>query len=164
MKPHSAAGPDSIAPRILQECVDQLAPVLAMICRKSMDQGQVPEEWRTATVIPIFKKGAKSSPGNYHPVSLTCISCKILESIAKDDIMSHLGRNRLIRSSQHSFMKRKSTTTNLLEFLDKLLAATDKGIATDVIYLDFAKAFDNVPTERLLKKVTAHGIEGKVGW
>ena len=61
-------------------------------------------------------------------------------------------------------MKRKSTTTNLLEFLDKLLAATDKGIATDVIYLDFAKAFDKVPTERLLKKVTAHGIEGKVGW
>ena len=86
-----------------------------------------------------------------------------MESIVKEDIISHLTRNKLVRTSQHGFMKGKSTTTNLLEFLDKLSGATDKGIATDVIYLDFAKAFDKVPTERLLKKVAAHGIGGKVG-
>ena len=163
LKPHSAVGPDGIAPRFLQECVDQLAPVLAMIYRKSLDQGQVPGEWRTATVIPIFKKGTKTAPGNYRPVSLTCISCRIMESLVKDDIMAHLTRNKLVRTLQHGFMKGKSTTTNLLEFLDKVSVATDKGLATDVIYLDFAKAFDKVPTERLLKKVSEHGIGGKVG-
>ena len=81
----------------------------------------------------------------------------------KDDIMSHLARNKLVITSQHGFMKGKSTTTSLLEFLDKVSAATDKGISTDVIYLDFDKAFDKVPTERLLKKVSEHGIGGKVG-
>ena len=163
LKAHSAAGPDAITPRLLQQCVDQLSPVLATIFRKSLDQGQVPEEWRTATVIPIFKKGSKSSSANYRPVSLTCVSCKIMESIVKDDIMAHLKRNKLIKSSQHGFMRGKSTTTNLLEFLDKLSEATDKGIDTDVVYLDFAKAFDKVPRERLLRKVAAHGIVGKVG-
>ena len=113
--------------------------------------------------IPIFKKGTKTAIGNYRPVSLTCISCKIMESLVKDDIMSHLARNKLVITSQHGFMKGKSTTTSLLEFLDKVSAATDKGISTDVIYLDFDKSFDKVPTERLLKKVSEHGIGEKVG-
>ena len=163
LKAHSAAGPDGISPKFLQQCSDQLAPVLAMIFRKSVNNGQVPEEWRTATVVPIYKKGAKSAAGNYRPVSLTCVSCKVLESILKDDIMEHLSRNKLIKSSQHGFVKGKSCTTNLLEFLDKITEAADRGIATDVVYLDFAKAFDKVPTERLLKKLEAHGIGGKVG-
>ena len=163
LKPHSAAGPDGIAPKLLQQCEDQIAPVLAMIFRKSLNKSEVPQEWKTATVIPIFKKGKKSAAGNYRPVSLTSVSCKVLESILKDDIMEHLSRNQLIRKSQHGFMKGKSCSTNLLEFLDKITEATDKGTATDVIYLDFAKAFDKVPTERLLRKVESHGICGRMG-
>ena len=90
LKPHSAAGPDGISPKLLQQCEDQLAPVLAMIFRKSVNTSKVPEEWKTAAVVPIYKKGAKSVAGNYRPVSLTCVSCKLLESILKDDIMEHL--------------------------------------------------------------------------
>ena len=163
LKPHSAAGPDGISPKLLQQCEDQLAPVLAMIFRKSVNTSKVPEEWKTAAVVPIYKKGAKSVAGNYRPVSLTCVSCKLLESILKDDIMEHLGRNKLIRNSQPGFMKGKSCTTNLLEFLEKITEAVDKGIPMDVVYLDFAKAFDKVLTERLMKKLEAHGIRGKVG-
>ena len=85
-----------------------------------------------------------------------------MESIVKDDIMAHLGRNRLIRDTQHGFRPGKSCTTNLLEFLEELTEAADKGISTDVIYLDFAKAFDKVPFERLISKVTAHGIGGQM--
>ena len=163
MKAHSAAGPDGISPKLLQQCEDELAPVLAMIYRKSLNSGQVPKKWRTATVIPIFKKGKKSAAANYRPVSLTCVSCKVLESILKDHIMAHLDHNQLIKKSQHGFMKGKSCATNLLEFLDKITEDTDKGISTDVIYLDFAKAFDKVPTERLLRKVQSHGIVGRIG-
>ena len=65
LKPHSAAGPDGISPRLLQSCVEEISPVLAMIYRKSLDQGIVPEEWKQANVVPIFKKGSKSKPGNY---------------------------------------------------------------------------------------------------
>ena len=162
LKPHSAAGPDGIAPKFLLNCVDQIAPVLAMLYRKSVADGQVPEEWRQANVVPIFKKGSKMAAGNYRPVSLTCVSCKLLESILKDDIMQHLTRNKLLKNSQHGFMAGKSCTTNLLEFMEKITSEVDRGKSVDIVYLDFAKAFDKVPTERLIRKLHAHGIGGKV--
>ena len=165
LKPNSAAGPDGIHPKLLKECVNEIAPVLAMIFRKSMDSGEVPEEWRQANVIPIFKKGSKAAPSNYRPVSLTCVSCKMMESIIKDDLMLHLKRNNLINPSQHGFMKNHSCTTNLLEFLEEVTAKADSGKSIHIIYLDFAKAFNKVPTQRLLKKLKAHGVEGRVaGW
>ena len=162
LKSHSAAGPDGIAPKLLQQCEDQIVPVLAMIYRKSMKDGQVPEEWRQANVVPTFKKGSKMAAGNYRPVSLTCVSCKLLESILKDNIMQHLTRNKLLKNSQHGFMAGKSCTTNLLEFMEKITSEVDRGKSVDIVYLDFAKAFDKVPTERLIRKLHAHGIGGKV--
>ena len=162
LKPHSAAGPDGIAPKFLLNCVNQIAPVLAMLYRKSVADGQVPEEWRQANVVPTFKKGSKMAAGNYRPVSLTCVSCKLLESILKDDIMQHLTRNKLLKNSQHGFMAGKSCTTNLLEFMEKITSEADRGKSVDIVYLDFAKAFDKVPTERLIWKLDAHGIGGRV--
>ena len=123
LKAHSTARQDGISPKLLQQCEDELAPVLAMIYRKSLNSGAT--EWRTATVIPIFKKKKKSAAENYRLVSLTCVSCKVLESILKDDIMVHLHNNQLIKKSYQGFMKIKSWSTNLLEFLDKITGATD---------------------------------------
>jgi len=93
-------------------------------------------------------------------VSLTSVCCKLMESIIKDDIMQHLDKNKLINASQHGFMPGRSCTTNLLEFLEKVTLAADQGTPIDIVYLDFAKAFDKVPTARLMKKVRAHGIGG----
>jgi hypothetical protein len=99
-------------------------------------------DWRTARVVPIFKKGARGDPGNYRPVSLTSVPCKLLESIIKDDIMNHLISNNIIKNSQHGFLPGRSCTTNLTIFLDTLTKITDKGKAADIFYLDFSKAFD----------------------
>ena len=93
---------------------------------------------------------------------MTCVCCKIIESIVKDDLLDHLRRNKLIADSQHGFMKNRSCATNLLDFLEQVTKAVDSGKDVDVIYLDFAKAFDKVPTERLLRKLKAHGVEGQV--
>jgi hypothetical protein len=89
LKPTAAAGPDEIGPRLLQELENEVAEGLAIIFRRSMDTGTCPEDWRDANVTPIFKKGTKADPGNYRPVSLTSICCKMLESIIKDDMMEH---------------------------------------------------------------------------
>ena len=115
-----------------------------------------------ANVTPIFKKGSRTEPGNYRPVSLTSVCCRMMEAILKDDIVTHLEKTGLIRKSQHGFMRGKSCATNLVSFLDKMTAALDEGEEADVVFLDFAKAFDKVPTRRLLKKLEAHGISGKV--
>ena len=165
LKRDSAGGPDAVSSRVLVETADILCVPLALVFTRSLEEGVVPQDWRMANVTPIFKSGSKSSPGNYRPVSLTCIVCKIMESIIKDKIVHHLTTNELVLASQHGFMSSKSCQTNLLEYLDVLTKLVDAGHNVDVIYLDFAKAFDKVPHQRLLKKLKAHGITGKVhGW
>ena len=113
-------------------------------------------------MTPIFKKGSSRDPGNYRPVSLTSLTCKVMEMILKESIMQHLNNNRLIRTSQHSFIAGRSCTTNLVEFLEVITAEADRGEPVDTVFLDFAKAFDKVPTQRLLKKLRAHGIGGRL--
>ena len=85
-----------------------------------------------------------------------------MERIIKDTLMSHLTRNHLIRPSQHGFVPKKSCTTNLLEYLEKVTKAVEEGKDVDIVYLDFAKAFDLVPRCRLISKLKAHGVDGEL--
>ncbi len=85
----------------------------------------------------------------------------MLESIIARSIRDHLERHRLINDSQHGFTTGRSCLTNLLSY-KKVIVAVDQDENYDVIYLDFNKVFDKVPHQRLLKKVEAHGIDGKV--
>jgi Reverse transcriptase (RNA-dependent DNA polymerase)/Endonuclease-reverse transcriptase len=162
LKKDSAPGPDNIHPMLLKELKNILCKPLAIIFRFSVDNGVVPQDWKRAKVVPIYKKGSKSDPGNYRPVSLTSVPCKILESLIKDAVMNHLINENLIKQSQHGFMPGRSCTTNLTMFLDSLTKAVDEGKAADIFYLDFAKAFDKVPHKRLMVKVRAKGISGKL--
>jgi hypothetical protein len=129
---------------------------------KSMAESDVPEEWKLANVTPIFKKGRKALPCNYRPVSLTSQVCKIMESIIRDKMIEHISTWKLLRDSQHGFMRSRSCLTNVLTFLEKVTEFVDDGSPVDVIYLDFQKAFDKVPHERLLLKLKAHGIDENV--
>ena len=113
-------------------------------------------------MTPIFKKGSKGSPGNYRPVSLTCVLCKVMKSILRDAIVQHLEQYSLLRKSQHGFMAGKSTLSNLLEYLEDLTRLVDEGHAVDIVYLDFAKAFDKVPHMRLMRKCEGLGIQGDI--
>lgn len=155
-------GVDNISSRILRQLADSVSTPLAMLFRKSLDNGQVPDDWRSANVTPIFKKGDHSQPGNYRPISLTSQCCKIMETLLRDSITYHLESSQLIRQSQHGFRHGKSCLTNLLTFLDSVTRFVDAGDPVDVIYLDFAKAFDRVPHRRLLLKLAQHGLSGKL--
>jgi len=117
--------------------------------KASLESGVVPADWKDANVTPIFKKGSKSQVGNYRPVSLTSQIGKMFESVIRDAIVDHLDRNRLLNSSQHGFRKGGSCLSNLLEFLQKVTTGLDNQNNIDVIYTDFAKAFDKVPLLRL---------------
>jgi len=160
LRPHAAAGPDEIGPRLLQELSEELAGPLARIFRDSLATGEVPEDWRRANVTPIYKKGAKADAANYRPVSLTSVCCKLMESIIKDRLSHHLESKNLLNASQHGFRSGRSCCTNLIEFMDRVTAAADAGEPMDVVFLDFAKAFDKVPHRRLGEKLRAHGVGG----
>ena len=95
-------------------------------------------------------------------MSLTSQISKLCESLIRDVLVEHLEINKLTHDSQHGFRSGRSCLSNLLEFLDKVTQAIDEGNNVDVIYLDFAKAFDKVPHQRLLHKLAAHGIGGSL--
>ena len=113
-------GPDSIHPKILKECQNELALPLSIIIRKSIDTGLLPSLWLLASVCPIFKKGDKLNPLHYRPVSLTCVLCKICEIIIRKELVRYLEENKLIHDSQHGFRTGRSTLTNLLTYLEYL--------------------------------------------
>ena len=157
-----ACGPDEMHPRLLKELADEISTPLAMIFRKSLLDGDLPLDWKHANVSPLFKKGAKNIPSNYRPISLTSIICKIMETIVKEKIMSHLIDNNLITRHQYVFIPGRSTTTQLLNYLNDCIETLAEGNVTDTIYFDFSKAFDTVPHQRLLKKLKCYGIKGQV--
>ena len=158
----SASGPDGIPARVIKEMKDEITKPLLLLFRKSMDDGEIPDEWRDAEVTPIFKKGTKADPANYRPVSLTVIIGKLMERIVKDEITRHVETNGLISDAQHGFRSGRSPQTNLIEFMNVTTKWLDEGKAFDIIYLDFSKAFDVVCHRRLTEKLKRVGIDGKL--
>ena len=157
-----ACGPDEIHPRFLKELANEVSEPLATIFNKSLKEEVVPAEWKNAHVSPMFKKGSKNLASNYRPISLTSIVCKIMESLVKDVIMDHLKKNKLFTKHQFGFIPGRSTVTQLLSFLSGCIETISKGHVVDSIYFDFAKAFDTVPHRRMIHKLMAYGIEGKI--
>uniref|UniRef100_A0A8C5PPB0 Reverse transcriptase domain-containing protein n=1 Tax=Leptobrachium leishanense TaxID=445787 RepID=A0A8C5PPB0_9ANUR len=156
---NKAPGPDGIHPRVLRELCVEICKPLFLIFQDSFLSGIVPEDWRKADVIPIFKKGLKFVPGNYRPVSLTSVAGKVFEGLLRDNIQEFIGRYNVIGKNQHGFMKHRSCQTNLITFYEEVSRSIDQGVAVDVIYLDFAKAFDTVPHKRLLLKLRKNGLD-----
>ena len=139
-----------------------MLPLDFYMFRKSLSTGIVPNEWKIANVSAIFKKGNKSEPGNFRPISLTCVLCKLCESIIKDNIMLHLEMHNMISDCQHGFRNNRSCITQLLQVMEDFTYLMDNKKNIDVIYLDFSKAFDSVPHQRLYVKLKAYGIAGDV--
>ena len=106
-----------------------------------------------------LKKEKRKLPENYRPISLTSVPCKLMEKLVRDIIVWHMTENNLFSNTQHGFIKGKFCVTQLLEFLEDITQSIDNG---DEVDLDFCKAFDNVPHRRLLQKLYAYGIRGKV--
>ena len=165
LKIHKAAGPDNIKPIVLKNLHLVIAPTLQVIFEKAYTTQQTPEEWRKAYVTPIYKKGKREDPANYRPVSLTCVVSKLMEHIIVSSLMRHMEGNSLIHDNQHGFRQRRSCETQLIDFIHKLSSSMHDGTQTDIVVMDFAKAFDTVPHTHLLLKLRRLGVDPTTtGW
>ena len=161
LKVGKAPGPDGIPAMVLHKLSRVVAPSLRAIFQLSYETGEVPDDWRLANVVPIFKDGDKTDPGNYRPISLTCIACKMMEHIIASSIMTHASRNDILYPLQHGFRAKKSCELQLTGFVSDLLNNMEENKQTDIIITDFSKAFDKVGHKRLLQKMDFYGVRGK---
>ena len=159
LNPYKATGSDSIHPRVLRELSTQIAPVLCKIYRSSLQSGNVPSDWKSAYVSPIYKKGSKQQAENYRPISLTCICSKVLEHILVSNIMKHFEKHNILNIFQHGFRQSRSCETQLIGLVQDLAKEMQGGGQTDIIVMDFSKAFDKVPHNELLLKLSNYGVD-----
>ena len=160
LKPHKAVGPDDIPLMLLREAADEIAPAITLLFQASLNQGNTPSTWRKALVVPIFKKGSKSDASNNRPISLTSVLCKLCEHILHSTILTYLANHKILSDAQHGVRKRRSCDTQLLLALNDFARGLEDKSQTDVIFLDFAKAFDKVSHQWLLEKAYYYGIHG----
>ena len=163
ISPSSAAGPDRFPAILLKQCKHVLTSPLRMIWRKSLDLGVVPRSLKTAHIIPIYKGGCRGTPKNYRPVALTSHLIKIFEKVLRKKVVKYMEKYNLFNTSQHGFKCGRSCLSQLLSHYDRILELLESGANVDVIYLDFAKAFDKVDFGITLMKLKSLGVSGKVG-
>ena len=160
---HKASGPERISPYILKHCADEITPILHVIFNQSLLTSSLPNDWLKANICPVYKKGNRSNVTNYRPISLTSICAKIMEHIIYHSIMDHLNQNNILIENQHGFRANHSCVTQLITLTEDISLALDHHKQIDIILLDFAKAFDKVPHQRLLTKLRYYEINLTIG-
>ncbi len=107
-------GPDDLHPFMLQILADFLAEPITALYSKSLQSGEVPQDWQKAIICPIVKKGHPEGTANYRPVSLTSVLCKIFEKLLKKALLLFLTETRSLSPSQHAFLPRRSCLSYLV--------------------------------------------------
>ena len=134
LNPHKSTGPDEVPSRILKIGAEELSPALVKLYQHSIDVGEVPQEWRDANVVPIFKKGDRCQSSNCRPVSLSSVVCKVLEHIVHGNIIVIKGEKIRSRYNQvpHPTQDTNGKFTN--SQLDTINESQEVLITTDGIY------------------------------
>ena len=165
LNPNKASGPDEISPKLLKELHHEIAPILTKIFKSSLHSGIVPDDWKSALVAPVYKEGPKCKPSNYRPISLTCIASKLMEHILVSNIMTHFDSNDILSPFQHGFRSKHSCETQLISFTQEIFDNLEEGKQTDLIIMDFSKAFDKVDHNLLIYELVNLGVNLKaVSW
>ena len=144
-----AAGPDGIHGMVLKNCATSLAEPLTTLFNISFVKGCIPDELKLAYIVPVHKKGEKGLVENYRPISLTSLIMKVFEKCIRKELCSAC--EPYLNPRQHGFINSKSCTTQLVPFTYDLTSGLNNKAKLDIIYFDFAKAFDSVSHDLILK-------------
>ncbi|KAF8382188.1 hypothetical protein PRIPAC_71330, partial [Pristionchus pacificus] len=155
LSPTGSTGHDAIPQIIFSKCAYALSTPLADIFSLSLISGTVPSAWKHSLITPIPKPGKDSKlPSSYRPISIISPAAKTMERLIKEHLNSHLSRFNVLPSNQHGFRSGASVVTNLLTCQNDWTSAHSKKLVTDVVYIDFTRAFDVVPYPKLLARLS----------
>ena len=165
LDPRKGAGPDELSPALLKFLAPYMYVMLCKIFQYFYDINFTPNDWRCANIVPLFKKGSRSDPLNYRPISITSIISKIFEHIVSHNLNCYLESNQLFYDHQHGFRSKHGCDTQLLNTVSEFIDYYDEQIPIDIAVLDFSKAFDVVSHHKLKIKMLNLGIHSKtVDW
>jgi hypothetical protein len=154
-----SSGPDGFSSFLLKHLQYNISLPLSMLYFQSYNNGCIPEMWKRAVVCPVYKgSGSKTDVENYRPISLTCVCCKVMESVVSQSLLKYLQTNNLLTVAQHGFISKRSTLTAQLSCYNRWFKSIDCDRWVDVISLDFSKAFDTVSHCKLLHKLSKYGL------
>ena len=159
---NSGSGPDGVPAILLKKCKGPLSEPLLLIWRNCLDVGITPDQLKLAHIVPVFKDGHRGLASNYRPIALTSHLIKVFEKVVRNTMVRYLEHNEMFNNSQHGFRQRRSCLSQLLSHFDKIITRLETNQNVDVIYLDFAKAFDKVDHTILLQKLELLGVNGKL--
>ncbi|CAH8621421.1 unnamed protein product [Dicrocoelium dendriticum] len=157
LNPSKAFDPDSIHPKLVHKLTAELSEPLTCVFTISLDSCALPSEWKKAIKCLIFKGGVRALSADYRPISLTSVVVKLFEKLVRDSGVNHLIKFNFLSAAQHGFRKRFSCLANLLVARE----AVDNVYAIDLLFVDFSKAFDTLPHQRLIEIEIVWGIRSR---
>ena len=140
-----SSGTDNVSAKMLKATVNTTVSTITKLFNMSIRTGTFPSCWKTARVVPIPKKGCRTNPANYRPISILPILSKVLERILHNLIFKHLCSMSPISTRQFGFLPGRSTVSALLTLSNDVLDSLDKGQEIISVFFDLSKAFDSVP-------------------
>jgi ribonuclease P/MRP protein subunit RPP40 len=158
----AAPGPDGVAAVCIKQGGDFVITALTDIFSESLEDASAPNSMKKAFVSPIWKGEDRTKAANYRPVALTSHYSKILERVLRPVIVDHLEQVGALDQAQHGARAGRSTLSQLLVQYETIMEMLENGDNAEIVYLDFAKAFDKVDIGILLQKIAKFGITGRL--
>ena len=162
LKQSGTRGLDGLDGKILKLSAPFISDTLTYIYNLCIDKNTFPKQFKHAKVIPLFKSGDKSDPSNYRPISILSILSKPLENHLNRYITKHFETFDLLHKRQSGFRKNHSCHTALITLVDQWLCNINEKKFCGALFLDFAKAFDVIDHNLLLKKLSLYGVKDTV--
>ena len=158
---NKAKGPDGIGNLTLRNLAKTISKSLHTVFKTCLNKGKFPTKWKTGLIVPLHKDGDKAAITCYRPINCLCCPSKVLEKIIFDCLYNAI--RKYLHDSQFGFRPLRSCVVQMLCFLDKIYRDNDNKLLEELIvfYLDFEKAFDKVPHDRIIAKLRLLGIHGR---